>query len=627
MVLVDGRASSSEVIRAACRLATLQNVSWFAVQLDSLLYSKVADERVSEDFRLVEQLGGEVLQIQLSNAKDIRELAASRRVATLVLGRHLGHRNRRMMAILKALIQDAPAMALHVVAFQAEQPRRVSLPEFPGLQSLAAATLVVALATGVDLLIRSHMDLADLVMVYLLGITFVATRFGRMTALVTSLLSVGALDFCFIPPRFTFAVQDVRHLGTFGVMLGVGWIVAHLAERIRAQARMALEREGHASALNRLGGVLAEGGDLEAIRARVETYLRRELDMRVLVLLADGKGDLNSSGSQNLGSDEAAVAQWVLEHAAPAGKGTTALPGARGLFLPMAGTEHPMGVLALFPGGQKLAVEAERQSLLTVFAAQISLALERAHLAEERTEARIHAEEEQLRSTLLSSVSHDLRTPLAAITGVTTNLLSPGPSADPADHRMLLSTIHQEACRLQRLVNNMLDLTKLESGQVKVQKEWVPLEELVGSTISRMEEQLVDRPLQLDLPEAWVPVDPVLFEQVLQNLLDNALKYSGPGCPILLQACVDAEQFALTIADQGPGVPEGEEQRLFEKFYRGNRGASIQGSGLGLAICRGIIQAHGGTIQAHNLPAGGLQIRLTLPIEGAPPELPPEGYS
>jgi two-component system sensor histidine kinase KdpD len=284
-----------------------------------------------------------------------------------------------------------------------------------------------------------------------------------------------------------------------------------------------------------------------------------------------------------------------------------------------------VGVLALFqapgasPGG------AGPQGLTLALAAQISLALERARLAEERAEARLRADHEQLRSTLLSSVSHDLRTPLGTITGATTSLLDPGPEAAPGDQRMLLQTIHQESCRLERLVNNLLELTKLESGQVQVKKEWVPMEEVVGSAVGRMEEQLGDRPLTLNLREAWVPLDPVLLEQVLVNLLDNALKFSPPESRIELEGWVEGGRARLTVSDQGPGFAPGEEQRVFEKLYRGSCSATAPGAGLGLAICRGIIQAHGGTITAATRPQGGAKITLTLPIEGAPPELSPDG--
>jgi two-component system sensor histidine kinase KdpD len=342
--------------------------------------------------------------------------------------------------------------------------------------------------------------------------------------------------------------------------------------------------------------------------------------------VADAKGQLRPRANEavTLQPDELAVAQWALENGVPAGRGTRTLPGARGLFLPLLGAEAPVGVLALIHdfGGVPARGGPDPKGLPLALAAQISLALERARLAEDRAEARLRADHEHLRSTLLSSVSHDLRTPLGTITGATTSLLDPGPEADPADQRMLLLTIHQESCRLEKLVNNLLELTKLESGQVQVKKEWVPMEEVVGSAVSRMEDQFEDRPLTLDLREAWVPLDPVLFEQVLLNLLDNALKFSPPGTPIEIESWVTDGRAKLRITDHGPGFAEGEEEEVFEKLHRGSRSASAPGAGLGLAICRSILQAHGGTIKAANTPRGGAQLTLTLPIEGAPPELP-----
>jgi len=513
------------------------------------------------------------------------------------------------------------------MAQRAGWPQALAVKASLDLRQLATALIAVALATAGGLLIFRHLDLADVAMIYILCITVVATSHGQWAALLASLMSVAALDFFFIPPRFTFVVQDIRHIGTFGVMLGVGWVVANLAERIRTQTRLALERERHTGALYRLGAALAEGGDAVAIQARVEEHIRQTLGMPALVLLADRNGQLAPRASVNaaLGRDELAVAQWAMENRAPAGRGTGSLPGARGLFLPLVGSEAPVGVLALFqePGRNG----TDPKGLPLALAAQISLALERARLAEGRAEERLRADHEQLRSTLLSSFSHDLRTPLGTITGATTSLLDPGPEAAPGDQRMLLLTIHQESCRLERLVNNLLELTKLESGQVQVKKEWVPMEEVVGSAVSRMEEQLGDRPLTLNLREAWVPLDPVLLEQVLLNLLDNALKFSPPGSAIEIEGWVLEGRARLTVTDHGPGFTRGEEERVFEKLYRGGQSASVPGAGLGLAICRAIIQAHGGTIKAANRPQGGARITLNLPIEGTPPELAPDGPS
>ena len=480
------------------------------------------------------------------------------------------------------------------------------------------ALTAVGLATLAGFLIKPYLDLADVAMVYILCITVVATRYGKRQALVASVLSVACLDWFFIPPVHSFAVQDVRHMGTFATMLFVGWVVANLAEGIREQTRLARDRERHTAALYRLGAALAEGGTAPDLQTRVEAFLRAELGLAALVLVADAKGQVPTR-SPGLDAKDLSVAQHALALGAPTGLGTGVLPGAQACFLPMLGAERPVGVLALFGAGGRAT------DLTRSMAAQIAVALERSRLAEERTEARIRAEHEQLKNTLLSSVSHDLRTPLGTITGATTTLLEPGPQARPEDQRQLLLSIHQESRRLERLVNNLLELTKLESGQVRVNKEWVPLEEVVGSAVGRFEEQLGDRALALDVAEAWVPLDPVLIEQVLLNLLDNALKFSPAGSALAIRGWVEAGQAHLSVADQGPGFRGGEEARVFDKLYRGSLSGLASGAGLGLAICRGIALAHGGSIQAATGPQGGARVTLRLPIEGVPPSLPIEG--
>jgi two-component system sensor histidine kinase KdpD len=270
---------------------------------------------------------------------------------------------------------------------------------------------------------------------------------------------------------------------------------------------------------------------------------------------------------------------------------------------------------------------AGRLDLLIPLASQIALALERASLAEDRTEARIQAEHEQLRSTLLSSISHDLRTPLGTITGATTALLNPGPQSAPGDPKVLLGTILQESRRLLRMVNNLLDITKLESGLVQAKKEWAAIEEVVGSALGHLEEQLGARPVSVELPEIWVPMDPVLMEQALINLLDNAIKFSPPGSAIEVRGWVEGDRFRLSVADDGPGLPPGEEELIFEKLYRGTGRPVTPGAGLGLAICKGIAQAHGGTIMARTRPQGGAQIVIALPLDGISPELNPDFHS
>jgi two-component system sensor histidine kinase KdpD len=502
-------------------------------------------------------------------------------------------------------------------------PRAWSEPWDP--RSQAVAVLMVAVATALGFLVYNTLGQADVVMLYMLCITVAATRFGRWTTLITSGLSILTYDFCFIDPRYTFVVTDFQHVGAFAMMLGMGWVIIGLAERIRAQTRLAQERERHTRALYRVGKVLAEGGSQEAIRQRVESFLRRELNVPAALFLCDPTGELETrpDSEVQLSPADLKLARAAMDLGVPMGQGTESYPQGRCLILPMPGTEKAVGVLVL-PAPEAGGLPADQFSLLVPLASQVSLALERASIAEERTQARIRAEHEQLRSTLLSSISHDLRTPLGSITGATSTLLDPGPEAAPGDQKVLLNTIHHESRRLLRMVNNLLDITKLESG-VQVRKEWVAIEEVVGSALSHLEEQLGARSIAVDLPELWIHLDPLLVEQALINLLDNALKFSPPGSPIEIRGWVEDNAFKLQVADQGPGIPAGEEELIFEKLYRGTGGALAPGAGLGLAICRAIVQTHGGTIVARNRPQGGTQVTLALPMETAVPDgLPPE---
>ena len=634
MVPVDGRRASAGLIRETARLAESRGASWVAVYLDASqrqLYTRLEERRLAANLRLVEQLGGDLvcfLPASRNLGRELVALAKAQDVTHLVVDR-AGWRGwvDRLKGSLMEELKGDTSLVLHEVLPDAgrrePEPRAWSEPW--DLRSLAVVVLMVAVATALGFLVFNTLGQADVIILYMLAITVAATQFGRWTTLVASGLSILAFDFCFIDPRFTFVVTDFQHVGTFAMMMGMGWVILGLAERIRAQTRLAQERERHTRVLYRVGKVLAEGGSPAAIQQRVEVFLRRELNVPVALLLCDAKGELpGSSGSFALAPGELKLARAAMDLGVPMGQGTESLPRSRCLILPMPGTEKAVGVLALqAPDGTGL--PSDQLSLLVPLASQVSLALERASIAEERTQARIRAEHEQLRSTLLSSISHDLRTPLGSITGATTTLLDPGPAAAPGDQKVLLHTIDHESRRLLRMVNNLLDITKLESGQVKVRREWMAIEEVVGSALSHLEEQLGSRPVTVDLPEAWIHLDPLLLEQALVNLLDNAAKFSPPGTGIDIRGRVEDGAFELQVADRGPGIPSGEEELIFEKLYRGSGGATAPGAGLGLAICRAIVQTHAGRITACNRPGGGTLVTLTLPMDTASPEgLPPD---
>jgi two-component system sensor histidine kinase KdpD len=350
--------------------------------------------------------------------------------------------------------------------------------------------------------------------------------------------------------------------------------------------------------------------------------------VQVAVLLAGADGRLGPAGDASaqftVDASEAAVARWVFEHRQPAGLGTATLPGASALWLPLAAPRGPIGALGVRSADRHAFDEPEALHQLETFANQTAVAVERARLADEAQAAHVHVETERLRSSLLSSVSHDLRTPLATITGAASTLLDRGPALDSATGRELLQSIREEGERLNRLVQNLLQMTRLEAGALEVRRQWHPLDELVGAALTRLGSRLAGRQIVTRVPPdlPLVPVDDVLIEQVLINLLDNALRYTPAGSPITILATATEQAVTVEVADHGPGLPRGDEQRVFEKFYRGETDGA-RGTGLGLAIARGIVTAHGGRIWAQNLPEGGVAFLFTLPITEQPPAAVP----
>jgi len=479
---------------------------------------------------------------------------------------------------------------------------------------------------------------ANLVMVYLLGITVVAVRGQRFAAILASVLSVAAFDFCFVSPYLSFAVTDLEYLITFAVMLVVALVISTLAVRLRQQAEAARQRERRTAALYAMSRELSSTRGTDDLLQAAARHIHEVFESQVSLLLPDATRRLrpwddSTEGPKGPGgpalfaldTKEQSVAQWVYEHQQMAGLGTSTLPSAAALYLPLLVSRGTVGVLGVRPAQPRRLTAPEQLHLLETFAGQIALVLERATLAEEAQHAQVQIETERLRSALLSAVSHDLRTPLASIAGAASSLLEESMSLDAPTRRELCLTIYEEAHRLNRLVNNLLDMTRLESGVIQVHKEWQPLEEVVGSALTRLDAQLGDYPLTIHLPAdlPLVPLDSGLIEQVLINLLDNAVKHTPPGSPITLSAWATDGAVTVEVADRGPGLPSGAEQRIFEKFYRVQRDAMPSGAGLGLTICRGMVEAHGGHIWAENRPGGGTAVRFTLPLTGAPPPVTP----
>jgi len=641
LVCINSKPGSASLIRAARRMSESLNAPWIAAYVETGKHIRYSDEerdRLEEHLRLAERLGAEtsVVEGDLSTAEDIIEFATSHNVTKIIIGKPAHPRWMEFFtgSVLEDLVRRSGDIDIDVITGrdEREQPRAAAKTRparMPALTHFLWGAVTVALVTVLCMFMKPHFELADVVMIYMLGILVVASRFGRWPSLVSSVLSVLALDFFFVPPRFSFAVGDLKHMATFAVMLAVGLVIGNLTERIRSQARLARNRENRIRALFRLSGELTRSSGSTAMAESAIRNVATHFQSRVWIFLPGPGGRLSASQTKEkdaVGQDEQGVAQWVYDHHEPAGMGTDTLPGAKALYLPLKGAHELIGVMGIQPMEAHGRMEPDQRHLLEAFANQTAVALERAILAERNRESQRQVDREQLRNALLSSVSHDLRTPLGGITGAASTLLDDhGELPDPA-RRELLETIHEESNRLQRLVTNLLDVTRLESGVVDLVKEWVPLEEVVGSALERMAPQLGKRVVKVELPAnlPLVQADPVLLGQVIINLLDNANKFAPPDQPIEIKAWATERSITLSVTDHGPGIPEGQGEHIFEKLVRFPQGEARPGAGLGLAICKGVMQAHGGKIMASNRASGGAQFMVSLPLGQAPPPPPSE---
>jgi len=488
---------------------------------------------------------------------------------------------------------------------------------------LAAA--IVAIATAASVLLRDTLAPTNLAMIYLGGVVAVAMRCSRRVSVAASFLSVAAFDFFCVPPHLTFAVTDYQYVFTLAGMLAVALVISTQTGRLRDHAAQAAVREARTEALYRLSSRLAgETRVFEAARSAA-SLAEEVFGARVAVFLPeDGRISFRRRTSDLLPvpPSEESIAQWVFDHGHKAGLRTGSHPGATALYVPLRGAHETFGVLAVLPdvvaNVESRIFAPEQQQLLEVFASQTALAIERTLSQRAAEETRVHMQTEQMRSSLLSAVSHDLRTPLASITGAASTLRSQGGRLPLETQRELLESITDEAERLGRLVGNLLDMTRFESGPVELRRDLYPLEEIVGTALQRMEPQLTGRLVSTELAEnlPLVFVDDVLIGQVLWNLLENAVKYTPPGSPLGLAAFEEHGAVMIEVRDRGPGVPPGEEERIFQKFYRA-KSENARGAGLGLPICRAIVEAHRGTIRALPREGGGATFRISLPVESA----------
>ncbi|KQQ47365.1 sensor protein KdpD [Duganella sp. Leaf126] len=466
------------------------------------------------------------------------------------------------------------------------------------------------------------LDLANIAMLFLLGVLLTAVRYGRGPSVVATCVSVACFDFFFVTPRFDFAVSDFQYVITFIVMLAVGVITGHLTSGLRFQARVAAQREKRSRSLYEFARELSGALQTEQIFDTTRQFIESAFRARATLLLPDDGGRLLAppAGVQL----DIGIAQWAFDNAESAGLGTDTLPASALFYLPLVAPMRTRGVLAIAPPRQRWLLIPEQRQQLDTFAALAAIALERVHYIEVAQNALVNMESERLRNSLLAALSHDVRTPLTSLVGLSESLAGARPPL-PEAQREVATALHDEALRMSAMVANLLDMARIQSGEVKFNLQWQPLEEVVGSALRASGSQLTAHTVRTALP-AGLPLlryDAVLIERVLANLVENAAKYTPPGSTIEIGAALHGQWINITVADDGPGLPPGREEAIFEKFTRGERESAKPGVGLGLAICRAIVEAHGGRIvaTAHAAPLGGAAFMLSLPL-GTPPAMP-----
>jgi len=633
LVCIGPNPAGARLVRAGKRMATSLKCEWVVVCVETAGQTISVADRAAlvQNLQLAQELGAQAITLSgHSVADEVLAYARAHNITKIIAGKptHGRWRDKIFGSLLDHLVRGSGDIDVYVITGDAEEgqaPRRGVVGPRAGWRDYVWAGTVVGVCSLLGAAVFQFLSVTDVAVIYLLGAGVVASRFGRGPSVVAAFLSIAAFDFFFVPPRFTFAVTDFRYVLTFVVMLAVALVISGLTLRIREQAETARVRERRTGALYAMSRELAATRGLADLARVASRHLQDTFEARVQFLFPDAGGRLQAPvgvpPAYPVDEKELSVAHWVFARSHVAGVGTDTLPAAQAFYQPLIASESTIGVVGLRPADPQRFDDPTLQRLIETFAGQAALALERAMLAERAQREQLEIEAERLRTALLSSLSHDLRTPLGAITGAASSLLEEHSALSQPARQDLLKTILEEARRMNRLIGNLLDMIRVESGALEVQKEWQPLEETVGVALIRLDDRLREHPVTVRLPPdlPLVPVDGVLIEQVFVNLLENAVKYTPLGTPIDISAEATPGIVRVEVADRGPGLSPEEETRIFDKFYRAPGTPSQGGIGLGLTICRGIITAHGGRIWAENRTGGGAVFRFTLPLTGAKP--------
>ncbi|MBN3757957.1 DUF4118 domain-containing protein [Paraburkholderia sp. Tr-20389] len=663
LVCVGPGPEAPLLVRAAARLAASLKADWIAVYVETPKLQRLSDarrERTLDALKLAAELGAETATLAGADAvptligyarvRNVSKLVAGGSSATGVarwlrrpFGERLAERASDLdLTLIRASNDETCAAGTtrdRIVDAEGRAWRDALIAARDRRSPPRSYAWAVAICAGVTLVasqLIDRIDLTNLVMLYLLGVIFTAVKLGRGPGVMLSFLSVAAFDFFFVPPRMSLSVSDTQYLLTFFGMLLTSLVIGHLTSSLRREASVARRREQRTGAMYAMARELAAALTTEQIVGIGSRHVSEVFRARVAMLLPDSADqvkqkidDPDTSIMLDHASLDVDVGQWVYDQQKPAGHGTDTLPAAKALYLPLRAPMRTRGVLAVTMQDERELDVPEQQRMLDAFAAQIALALERVHYVDIARDALVSMESERLRNSLLSAISHDLRTPLTAIVGFSSMLAAQRDARTDAQGE-LVDAIHEEALRMTGIVTNLLDMARLQAGSLKLNRQWSLLEETVGSALRDCRRTLARHPAKVSLPAdlPLLQLDAVLMERLFANLFENAAKYVPPDTPLMIGAqCIEenGKPFVrVTVDDTGPGLPSGMEARIFEKFTRGEKESATPGIGLGLAICRAIAEAHGGKIGAANRIAAdgrveGARFWFTLPIETPPP--------
>lgn len=640
LVCLDARPGGAARIRYARRLADRLRAPWTALHVDSPRSASMPEadkDRLANNLRLAQQLGAEVTTIPGQNvAQDIVRYATANNFTHIVVGRPTRSRWRELIegSLTYDLIRNAGDISVHVIS-GTERNDAVSRSVKPAdeqwqfeIWPYLKATAFVAGSLAFAVLLDQFLDVRNLAIIFLIGVLASAVTGGLWPALYACLASALAFNYFFLEPRYTLTIRDPESIVALGVFLVVAVIASNLTVRVQRQAIAARSRARATEDIYLFSKKLAGAGTLDDVLWATAFQIASMLKLRVVLLLPEDGTITVKAGyppDDTLAEADIAAARWAWEHNRAAGRGADTLPGAKRLYLPLRTGRTAIGVVGLDNDKQGPLLTPEQQRLLDALADQAAVAIERIQLVADVDRAKLLAEADRLRSALLTSISHDLKTPLAAIMGAAGTLREFAPALPEEDRAELLTTVLDESERLNRFIANLLDMTKIESGAMEPNFAFHYVGDIVGSALQRARKIIGEHKTEVDIPPdlPMLKVDPVLFEQALFNLLDNAAKYAPAGSTIRVQGWSDNGSVILQIMDEGPGIPPGDLERIFDTFYRVRKRDQVRaGTGLGLSICRGFIEAMGGTITAANrTDRSGAVFTIKMPKPANPPDL------